>query len=64
MKENRKPRFLVFVVLLLVSAFMGCNHVPNNDKCFSVSADRQVVYAPGNLAEGGKEFVARGITIG
>lgn len=59
MKENRKPRFLVFVVLLLVSAFMGCNHVPNNDKCFSVSADRQVVFAPGNLAEGGKEFVAR-----
>ena len=60
MKENRKPRFLVFVVLLLVSAFIGCNNVPNNDKLlFSVSADMQVEFAPGNLAEGGKEFVAR-----
>ena len=44
------------MVLLLVSAFIGCNNVPNNDKLlFSVSADMQVEFAPGNLAEGGKD---------
>ncbi len=48
------------MVLLLMAPFVGCNKVPNNDKgLFSVSADRQVVFAPGNLAEGGKRFVAR-----
>ena len=60
MKENRKPRILAFVVLLLMPTFWGCSNVPNNDKyLFSVSADRQVEFAPGNLAEGGKGFVAR-----
>ena len=56
MKESRKP---VFVVLLFIAALFSCNNVSNNDKyLFSVSADRQVVFAPGNLAEGGKGFVA------
>lgn len=49
---------IIKTLLALIVLFASCNNVSSEGGFpFSVSADRKVVFAPGNLAEGGKEFV-------
>ena len=48
-------------MLLMMGVFVGCkNGAGNKDNkgLFSVSATKQVEFAPGNLAEDGRSFVA------
>ena len=61
MNRIKLSRRLVFVMLLMMGVFVGCkNGAGNKDNkgLFSVSATKQVEFAPGNLAEDGRSFVA------
>ena len=61
MNKISLSRSLALVVLFMVFVFVGCNNSveqQGDNGRFSVSATKQVVFAPGNLAEDGRSFVA------
>lgn len=61
MTKNNISRKLALLALMIVGVLASCKSgsiVQEKGGLFSVSANRQVEFAPGNLAEGGKGFVA------
>ena len=60
--QNKTMRILVLISVVLIGLLMGCwNGRQGEKKCqyaFSVSATKQVVFSPGNLALDGESFVA------
>ena len=66
-------RFLMLSLFLLPFCLVGCgkesirpinNDILNDVGLFSVSATQKVAFAPGNLAEGGRSFVASQYQLG
>ena len=55
--RNMKGKNCNWIMMLLVSLLVGCTG-KMQDCVFSVSDDKQVVFAPGNLAEDGRGFVS------